>query len=147
MNSDTFAYNIRKNVFLFNKACEIFYKIIKKCKQYKVDEKYVVSLIKQDLNVKTKIINKFGIYCCYTELFRCNSFKDFHSIIIKKSFGFTDIMGSIYKFTYDSKIIEIFVDNDKSLQNKIIHKFQTYFNSPESFTYIELKKNTQKKRR
>lgn len=138
MNSQTFAYNIRKNIYLFRKACEILYKIIQKCKKIKIEYKYIISLIKSDKQNKT-IINKFGITCCYKQLLDCNNFKDFYLIITEKMFSFNDIMGAIYKFTYDNKIIELFVDNNKNLQKKIMYKFRKYFNLPDTFNYIDLK--------
>jgi len=142
MNSENFAYNIRKNTFLFRNACNILYKLIKKCKKINIDNEYIIYLVKQ--NFKNKEIYKFGIECCYQRLISSINFKEFYLIIIENSISFYDIMGSIYKFTYDNFIITRFVDNDKKLQKKIINKFQEYFNVPDIFNYNDLKKLVEK---
>jgi hypothetical protein len=138
MKDEELSYNIKNNIFLFKFASNILFEIIKRCKEVKLDKKYIISLIKENHSQK-KYIEKFGISCCYNKIIDCNDFKDFYNLIEMKHFSFRNITGAIYKFSTNPKFITLNVDYDISLQKKVLNKFKTYFNLPSSFKYSDLK--------
>ena len=97
--------------------------------------------IKYDMTQSPEVIklNKSGIPFIQS-LLKTTNFTKFVKILELNHIKFLQIMGAIYKFTYDTHFITKIVETDLKLQNLVMDKFRLYFSAPPSFTFLDLEK-------
>lgn len=137
MNDALISKIIRNNFQIYKFASSLLWMIISKAKNAGVDN--IESYIKPDISVSGDVIklNKLGIPVT-THLLEARTYRDFLRTLQLNHVKFLQIMGAIYKFTYDSVFITRIVESDASLQSLILEKFRIYFAVPESFSFKDL---------
>lgn len=135
---DKYAHSMRNNVLIYNFAAKVLYKIINLSITLKMDIniKEYINYNKSDSEDRI-ILNKSGIPNL-EGLLEAKTLEEFVDVLKTNGITFLQIMGSIYRFTYDNQFISMIVKNDPSLSEIILEKFKHYFAAPPSFTYTDL---------
>uniref|UniRef100_A0A6C0KSE3 Uncharacterized protein n=1 Tax=viral metagenome TaxID=1070528 RepID=A0A6C0KSE3_9ZZZZ len=137
MNDGVLSKIIRNNFIVYKFASKMLWLIISKAKKAGITN--IDDYIKSDIFVSGNVIilNKSGIPIS-THLLDAKNYVQFLKILQLNHIKFLQIMGAIYKFTYDTKFITKIVAFDLDLQNLIVEKFRIYFAVPPDFNFDDL---------
>jgi hypothetical protein len=137
MNNVVLSKVIRNNFDVYKFASKMLWSTIGKALQVKMSFAEIESYLKSDIDVSGQdiTVNKSGIDI---DLAKVQNFRQFFRVLQLNHVKFFQIMGALYKFTYDTKFITFIVRADSELQQLILEKFRLYFAAPSSFTFEDL---------
>ena len=133
---DEYAHNLRNNVLIYDFAARVLYNIIRLSLTVDINIHEYINYDKTE-SKDSIILNKNGIPNLQG-LLEAKTLEEFVDVLKTNDITFLQIMGSIYRFTYDNQFISKIVKNDPSLSTIILEKFKHYFAAPPSFTYTDL---------
>jgi hypothetical protein len=137
MNSIVLSTVIRNNFAVYKFASKMLWATISKALQVNMSFADIESYLKSDIDVTGRniTVKKSGIDI---HLDKIHNFRQFFNFLQLAHVKFFQIMGALYKFTYDTKFITLIVRADVTLQQLILEKFRVYFAAPSSFTFEDL---------
>jgi hypothetical protein len=139
---DEYVHSLRNKVVIYDFAARVLYNIIKRSLTIGIDIHGYINYDKTELKDRI-ILNKSGIPKL-EGLLETETLEEFVDVLKTNGITFLQIMGSIYRFTYDTEFISKIVKNDPSLSAIILEKFKHYFAAPPSFTYTDLEELVEK---